>query len=280
MDGKKPPQYIMDLMNGYCKQNYKASIPICLKKIFGFYFFLKKKEILFRIKFKSPAKFTVGVANNGELISRKYFQAISSISSYFIISNKCYKLILKVGNDFVININIGESEINIKTPTEVMLLRNIDGDIWKINRKSMEFVDIMVRINRQTICECPNGDGSVELFFTNIKQIPEMDSLDSLHLLLKKNAKDEDNFYITHPRRYGGIIVKDTDGYGLILLNDDFDFDSNQNVSIEAHGTDEMYVWSSKHANHAWDQFGYGRNCCVSATFQYSGYERRLKKQI
>ena len=276
MNVKKPPKYIMDLMNGYCKQNSKLSIPFCLKTICALYFFQMKKAVLFVIKFKSPAKFAIGLCNNGELISTKYFQAISSISSYFIISNKCYKMILKIGENFVIKISIGRSEIRIKTPKKIMVLKNIDGEIWK---KTKKYIDVMVRMNRKTLCDCPNGDGSVEIFFTNIQKIPEMNSSDSLNLLLKNNPKDANHFYITHPRKYGGIIVKDSDGYALILLNDDFDFNSNQNVSIETHGTDVMNVWSSKHANYPWNQFGFGRNCCVTATFQYSGYGRRVIKK-
>ena len=275
-DKKVHPSYIMDLMNGYCKQNSNASIPLCLMKLFAVYFFMVKIIILFRIRFKSPAKFAVGVSNTGELLSRKYFQAISSLASYFIISNKCTKLILKIGDSFEIEMNIGESEIEIKAKDQIMLLRNFNDEVWKINRKSKKFIDIMFRMNRKTPCGCANSDGNVELFFTTIEEIPEMNSSDSLSQLLKSdNAKDQEHCYITHPRKYGGIIKKDTDGHYQISLSDTFDFNSNEKVSIEAHGIEEINVWSSKYAHHQWDKFGYGRNCCVRATFQYSGYGRR-----
>ena len=245
----QPPPYIMDLMIGYCKQNSNVSIPLCLMNLFAVYFFMVKTIILFSIRFKSPAKFAVGVSNTGELISRKYCKAISSIAAYFIISNKCTKLILKIGDSFEIEMNIGESEIEIKAKDQIMLLRNFNDEVWKINRKSKKFIDIMFRMNRKTPCGCANSDGNVELFFTTIEEIPEMNSSDSLSQLLKSdNAKDQEHCYITHPRKYGGIIKKDTDGNYQISLSDTFDFNSNEKVSIEAHGIEEINVWSSKYA--------------------------------
>ena len=258
----KPPQYIMDLVIGYCKQKYKSSIPICLKTLFAVYFFLRKKEILFGIRFKYLKKFAIGFDNNGQLIYTKYFRIISSISSYCIISNKCDKLILRIGNALLIKINIGQSKINVTTPKQSILLTDVVGNVWKINRKLTNYIEIMIRLNRKTNCNCniPKSNGSLQIFFRNIQQIPEMNSDDSMNLLLQNSPYR--TTYSCHPRKYGQIVMHKSDGYCIISLKDDFNFNSNEKVSIETYGIDAINAWSSKHAHYPCDKFGYGDYCC------------------
>ena len=63
-------------------------------------------------------------------------------------------------------------------------------------------------------------------------------------------------------RIFGKIKRKVTDGYFKMLLPSNFNYNSNENISIEAHGIDKFNLWSTKHANQACDKFGFGYQCC------------------
>ena len=272
------PQHLMDLMIGYSKQNSKSLIPICINKLFVAYFLILKKQNLFRLKFIYPEIYHV-INEEGKFVKKqetKYCRAISSISSNIALSNECYKLIFRIGNNFVIHANILESETNVNVHGNVMLLRYNDGKIWKISRKLTKYFDIMVRINRKTICSCENSNGNFEIFFKNLAKMPEI-SLPESKSIWWWQATNVDNNYmkemLLNPRIYGDIHrdVDETLGYCKIALNDDFDYDSNQQVSIEAYGIDKMNIWSTKHANQAIDKHGFGASCCTEASFQYFG---------
>ena len=204
-----PPQYIMDLMIGYSKQNSKFTIPTYLNALFGIYYFIFKQKDLFRMKFK---------------------ECISSISSGIALSNECDKLSFKIGN-FVIQMKILESEININEQGKVnYVLKKINGKKWKINKNS-KYIDVVIRI-------CPR---SIEFFFYNLQEIWNF-------MEWKDSDVDIDKILSYHYQHYHmdrKMKTTQNHGYCKILLNDHVDYD-NQQVSIEAHGTDKMNIWSSK----------------------------------
>ena len=275
MNKKKhcPPQYIMDLIIGYSKQNSNSLIPICINKLFVAYFFIFKHQELFCIKCRYPEPYCT-VTSSGVYVWKEetdYFFAISSISSNIVLSNECYKLIFKIGNNFVVEINILESKINVNAQGQVMELQNIDGDTWQINRKSTKNFDIMFRINRKTICSCEDTDGSLEFFFNNIEKIPQIALTENSWW----NLMDfNDMQYSSLSARLNGKIeTNQNHGYCKISLNNDFDYYSNEQISIEAHGTDKMNIWSSKHAEKQVDEHGFGRECCIDACRQFAKLE-------
>ena len=269
------PQYILDLMNGYCKQNSKSLIPICLSKLFAVYFFIYKKDNLFRLKFKYPEIYH-HFNNNGQFVTKEesdFFTAISSIASNIAVSNECYKLILKIGNNLEIEICIDEFTITIKSQGTITKLTRGDGKKWTITRCLTKFIDITLRINRQTMCNCPNSDGNIELFFRNIEKIPEIARYDSNTWW--SGMRDIDVYEMmqiaSNPRIYGKIEENEIDGYCKIILNDDFDYHNNQQVSIETHGTDTMNIWSAKEGlSISVDKYGFGTECCVDSTWEYA----------
>ena len=184
-------------MNGYTKRNSKSLIPLSLNELFAIYFFIHKKENLFRIKFK---------CND--------IKSISSKSAHINLSNDCYKIIVRIGNDLNIEIPVTESLINV------------DGIVWKKDAAS-KFIDIVITMNRKAICSCTDTNGNVEFVFKNIKQQKRNIVCFMQHCCLTK-------IYQIIPT-----------GYYKIKLKQDFDYDSCEQVSIESHGTDEINVLSN-----------------------------------
>ena len=156
-------------------------------------------------------------------------------------------------------------------------LKKEDGTQWIKNKKSKEFLDIMFRVNRKRICSCPNNEGNIELFITNVQQIPLIARSYSKSVWwwsqrTRYGGIDEEEMLknLSMLRIYGDIKKNVNHGCGKISLSDDFDYDSNDQVSIEAHGTDEMNIWSAKHASLAVDKRGFARKCCLVSSLKYS----------
>ena len=268
------PQYIMDLMIGYSKQNSKSLIPTCLNRLFGIYFFIFKQKDLFRIKFKYPETYGYRRCDGNIVVHHEtdYFFAVSSICSNIAFSNECNKLLFKIGNIFCIEINILQSEININAQGKVNhIVTKIDGKKWKMNKNLTKYIDIMIRMNRKTICQCQNTDGSIELFFFNTQEIPQIalsQNIWNWNVMFDWENNDLKKS-LSHQRAFGKIEITQSHGHCKISLNEEFDFDSNEQASIEVHGSDKMYVWSSKQADHKIEAYGFGRYCCRDACNQF-----------
>ena len=271
------PQYIIDLMNGYCKRNSKSVIPISLTRLLTVFFFIFKKENLFHLTFKYP-EIHHHFNENGQFVKEQqsdFFVSISSITANVAVSNECNKLIIKLGNKFKIEICSEKSQIIIKSKGTMKKITKRDGNEWRITKSLTKYIDLMIKINRPTNCDCPNGDGSIQLFFRNIQTIPDIAYSHSKNKSWWERG-DIDIYQMLdmgkNPRVYGKIDKKETDGYCKILLPDYFDYYSKQQVSIEAHGTDIMNVWPAKNGllTHAVDKYGFGTECCVDATWQYA----------
>ena len=72
-----------------------------------------------------------------------------------------------------------------------------------------------------------------------------------------------------NPRLYGDIGRNDNHGHCKDALNEDFDYHSKKQASIEVYGTDQINIWSAKHAHLPIDKYEFGANCCDGANLQY-----------
>ena len=286
IEKKDLPKYVMHLLNGYCKQNTKAVFPLCLNNLVALYYFICKKQDLFCLKFQHPEIYN-GFDEESKFVSIEetdFFGALSGIASNIALSNKCTKLMIKIDNDSLIEINMTESIPKIIVnghPTTKKIQKKCDDETeWTMTRDDTKYFDIMFIINRQTPCKCPYSDGNIEFFISNLKEVPEIarGELKSIWWWKKESIAKVDDAELKemlnklqNPRIFGKMNRNENSndyGYFTIKLKDGFEYESYQQVSIEVHGTDEMYVWSSKHANQAVDEYGFGRDCCLSNKFR------------
>ena len=178
-DKKAQPPYIMDLMIGYCKQNFISAFPLCLSNLVALYYFIFKKKDLFCLKFKYP-EISNGFDENGKFMTieeTEFFDALSGIASNITLSNKCTKLKIKIGNDSLIEISMTESIATIIVDghlTTKKIRKKCDETEWRITRDSTKYIDIMFIVNRDTPCECVDSDGNVQFFMSNVKEVPEI----------------------------------------------------------------------------------------------------------
>ena len=258
-------QNLKDLVNGYCKQKYinknNLSFPHALIILISLFcnFIDKSHPYLFKIQFRQVADGTSDeeyYAENSD--NDVYADLLVSIASYFMISNRCYKLVITAGNQLQIIIGIKNNFILINNNKPI---HNGHDELFKTTTESIE---VMMKINKgnkcdskdcdcedcqSEDCDCDSEDcqdcqhrveeinGSVELFFRNDEEVIDFEK-----------------------RQYGQIKKRMSDGYYKIELNDNFDYQSKQKVSVESYtyGFDTIYVWSSIHAHLPCNSFGFG----------------------
>ena len=236
MNSKQIPEYITDYINGYCKKQTKLLIPFCLTKIIALYFIIHIQEILFAIKFKYHPTYISRIYSK-RVIRHPYqsipsFQTLTSISSTFLISNKCYKLIIHVGKSMDIEICLSKSII--QTQQQTFVIEATNGEQYKIDTNSSNNIEITFNINRKTACSCLKGDGNVELY------------------IQQKQHSDTNN------------------GYAQISLIQNFDYNSDENVSIETYDINEIHSISNENSSLPCGEFGFGRQCCFWAAYDHS----------
>ena len=239
MNSRQIPKYIKDCINGYCKKHTLCSIPLSLQIIIALYFTIHIQQNLFRVQFKYQQSYISRLLSKGAFIrnsnnSISLTQTLTSISSTFIISNKCYKAVLHLGKTMDINILLSKSIVKIDE--EILQIEETKSNSqYKIdtNSKNNE-VEITIKMNRKTPCSCLNTDGNVELW---IKQN-------------KTNAYDT--------------------GYVQVSLLDSFNYNNDETVSIETFDTNQIDVISNQNTNLPCDEFGFGRQCCFWAAYEPS----------
>ena len=271
MTTRKAPQFIIDLIFGFSKKRLKKSIPISLLQLIALFIWISISQILFSIKFSYYTNNWYDIAGqDGQLVrieQEEFLESITSISSYMVIPNECYRINLMIGTNTIFQMRIGQNHVTIESQATETSLTKKNGQLWQIDRKSMPFIEIMIKITRDTICDCANTDGNLEVLFRNVKQIHYCALKDSKSIWwwefrsdFASNAKMVE--ISKDCRLFGKIKRKETDGYYKMLLPSNFNYNSNENASIEAHGIDKLNLWSTKHANQACDKFGFGYQCC------------------
>ena len=238
------PIHFKHFINGYCKKQTKLLIPLCLKQIIMVYFVFKIKQILFSIQFNYQQTYASKILPNGEIIRKSYdtqLQILTSIYSTFIISNQCHRLIIHVGKRLQIEIYLSQSFV--KMQENVFKLKQIANDEteYKIDTSSTYDIEITFQVNRCTLCPCLNSDGSIQIHFRKYS-----------------NANMKIQAEANKPNAYVELLLKD------------FDYTSNENVSIETLDTDKIRLISNQNSIMPCDQFGFGRQCCFWAAYQYS----------
>lgn len=228
----------LDLIIGYSKNQTPLSIPLCLNYMIGKYFLDIFKQILFYIKFKDASL-------NG---------ALTSIFSKIIIINrnndKYCKLILNIGKDLEIEILLFNSQI--KAFGKTYPIQNIIGNPWKFEKRTdselnVTNVEMILRLNRRTKCNCHNSDGSLEIYFRNVK-------------------KNDKYYGWTDPE---DIEWTELDALVEITLKDDINWNSREEVLIKGYNIDEIKLIENNYINLACDQYGFGRQCCYWAAYEF-----------
>ena len=247
---------LKDLVNGYCKQKYtnnnnlSHTFPHALIILISLFcnFIDKSDPYLFKIKFTEFGSYPSFTDDDQQL---PIFY-LSSIASYFIVSNKCYKLLITIGDQLQIIIGIKNNLIFINNNnTKNQAVHNGYDNLFKI---TCNFVEVMVKINGNNsgiidkgchLMDCGNN-GCIELFFRNV------DKIHGLYLNDKVYYND---------RVYGEIKKKGSDGFYKIKLNSEyFDYESKQQVSVKSYtyGIDKLNLCSSDQANLPCPPFGFG----------------------
>ena len=257
---------IKDLINGYCKQNYQLSIPhsiILLISLF-FNFIDKCYPFLFKIQFREDGSKQNYDSDDEDYCAENYYLwLLTSITSYFIVSNKCYKLILTIGNEFKMIIGIKNNLILINNNNNKQI-HDGNGQLFKITKN---FVEVMIKINKDE-----KIDGiSIELFFRQLENIPDIYSTSIF--ICDDEAKEISNYINTNKqhRLHGQIKKEMSDGYYKIELNDfvyrqslSYGVDKlywyGVEVSVESYsyGVDKLNVCSCRHAHYPCNLFGFG----------------------
>ena len=286
MTTRKVPEFVMDLMSGFCKRRFKgSSIAISLLKLIGLFFWICVSKILFTITFSYDNCKCYQIQRPGDEWIRwkteEWIQLRSFIGSYIVIPNrKCYKVNFMIGANVIFEISMGDNHVNVKSQGRETLLTMKNGEAWKIDRNSgAQYIEMMFTITRNTICVCSGTDGNVEVVCRNVQEINYLSKSDSKSIWCWQTKAQ----FATNPkllkcskdrRLFGEIKREWNDGYYNLSLSANFNYNSNQNVSIDVHGVGEedVNIWSSKHANQACGRFGFCGECCDIA-----GYELRNK---
>lgn len=276
---RKPPQFIMHLMTGYCKKRLHVSIPISLLKLVGIFFWIYASIYLFSIEFLYPEVHSYPPARFDlpwiKIAEDKFHHALTSIAAYCVIPNGCYKVNVVIGAKKLMEINIVDNIVEIKLKDTQIALTMKNGHLWKIDRKSTAFIEMMFKMTRHTICDCPDTDGNVEIICRSIKEIPYFAKPDSECIwslpidVYSSNPKMME--CMMDDRLYGIIKTRETDGYYKLSLPSNFDYNDKQWLMIEAHGVDHVNMWLNKHhGSKKCNNFGFASECCIEAVGQYS----------
>lgn len=230
MDSKQIPNYITDYINGYCKQETKSIIPLCIIKIIALYFIIHLKKTLFKIRFNYKPNYRGSYRLTPSHHHHDHLQRLTSISSTFIISNKCYKFVMDIGNNMHFEIYLSKSMVKIQQYT--VEFKSTDGKEYKIDTDSNNNVKITIKINRNTQCSCLNTNGTIQL------QIQQKQ---------KSTTKN---------------------GCVELSLMENFNYNSNEKVSIETYDVQQIYSIPNKNDSMPCDKFGFGRQCCFWAAYE------------
>ena len=111
-------------------------------------------------------------------------------------------------------------------------INSTDGEQYKIDTNSTNNIEIMIQINRNTQCSCLNTNGSIKL-----------------HIQQKQRSNTNN-------------------GCVELSLPMNFDYNSDENVSIVTYDINEIYSISNENESIQCDQFGFGRQCCFWAAYQ------------
>ena len=172
------------------------------------------------------------------------FEALSSITSIVMLNNALYKLTLSIGKDLIIQIHLLDSKIEIIGNSNSFKIKNQNDKMWK----ARENIQLIIRVNRKTQCSCFDTKGDVHLYFRN----------------------GISKHYINPDDWHKNIDKYQQDGFVQISLKDTFDFQSNQLVTIETQGIDDIFIFSTKNGKIPCDKFGHGRQCCYWGSYLFN----------
>jgi len=210
-------QTIRDLINYVCKREKRRKpIPICLKRMIKEYLVKYRKEILYNFKYLGSNTY------NWETSWCNFygndFQILTSILGGIILYGKIFlKVRINVGQSVCIDVfpNQGIYTIN-NIQNEKYIIKNKGNQEWKYFQRHMT---IWVFMKRSTKCKCTQQSNE------NIIQIILMDGERKLDISANMDCW---NKFMIEPK-----LRKHNWGMATIKLDQDFDYEFNEDVTIE-----------------------------------------------